>query len=290
VAVGRHVTGPGLAIVIAELEPFGGVRIPIGTVNGSFGGRIRVHVGDASCARGVVGLIPLASRWMEIVLVRHGEPEWVIDGLNIDHPRLTERGRRQAAHMAEALAGEEFDEILVSPLERARETAAPLYGRYGRDQVIEPWLTEIRSPVWQGTPREKADVAFAEERRRPSVERWNGLADLGGEPNRDFIARIRSGCQNFLAERGIVRIGGALPVWQIEAPDMRVCLVAHAGTNSAVISYLLGLEPTPWEWDRFVLGHASITRLEALQLGDGFTFALTRLADVEHLATTDRTR
>lgn len=227
---------------------------------------------------------------MEIVLVRHGEPEWVVDGLNIDHPRLTERGRRQAEQMAEALAGEEFDEILASPLERARETAAPLYVRKHREESVNDWLREIRSPVWQGTPREKADVAFAEERRKPSHERWNGLADLGGEPNREFIERIRLGCRLFLAERGIEAIPGELPVWRIDAPDMKICLVAHAGTNSAVISYLLGLQPTPWEWDRFVLGHASITRLEALRLGDGFTFALTRLADVEHLAASDRTR
>lgn len=227
---------------------------------------------------------------MEIVLVRHGEPEWVIDGLNIDHPCLTERGRRQAARMADALAGEHFDEILVSPLERARETAAPLYLRQGRDEAVDAWLSEIRSPVWQGTPREKADVAFAEERRKPSHERWHGLAELGGEPNRDFIARIRAGCRQFLADRGVEALPGDLPVWRVDVPDMRICLVAHAGTNSAVISYLLGLQPTPWEWDRFVLGHASITRLEALQLGDGFTFALTRLADVEHLAPDDRTR
>jgi len=227
---------------------------------------------------------------MEIVLVRHGEPEWAVDGLNIDHPCLTPRGRRQAARMADALADDAFDEILVSPLERARETAAPLYVRHGRDEVIDEWLSEIRSPVWQGTPREKAEFAFAEERRRPSHERWHGLAELGGEPTRDFTDRIRKGCREFLAARGIEAIEGDLPVWRIDAPDMRICLVAHAGTNSAVISYMLGLQPTPWEWDRFVLGHASITRLEALQLGDGFTFALTRLADVEHLAADDRTR
>jgi len=227
---------------------------------------------------------------MEIVLVRHGEPEWVVDGLNIDHPPLTERGRRQAARMADALAGESFDEILVSPLERARETAAPLYTRFGRQQVIEPWLEEIRSPVWQGTPREKAEVAFAEERSRPSHLRWSGLADLGGEANSDFIARIRAGCERFLADRGVALIPGELPVWRIGDADRRICLVAHAGTNSAIVSYLLGLQPTPWEWDRFVLGHASITRLETMQLGDGHTFALTRLADVEHLAADDRTR
>ena len=121
-------------------------------------------------------------------------------------------------------------------------------------------------------------------------QRWHGLSALGGEANRDFIARIREGCGLFLAERGIELVPGELPVWRIDNPEMRLCLVAHAGTNSAIISYLLGLQPTPWEWDRFVLGHASITRLEALELGDGFTFALTRLADVEHLSAQDRTR
>lgn len=227
---------------------------------------------------------------MEIVLVRHGEPEWVVDGLNIDFPPLTERGHRQAAHMAETLAREDFHEILVSPLERARQTAAPLYERTGQAEEVHAWLREIRSPIWQGTPREKADAAFAEERRKPSHERWHGLSDLGGEANRDFIARIREGCGLFLAERGIELIPGDLPVWRIADADMRLCLVAHAGTNSAIISYMLGLQPTPWEWDRFVLGHASITRLEALELGDGFTFALTRLGDVEHLGVQDRTR
>jgi probable phosphoglycerate mutase len=227
---------------------------------------------------------------MEIVLVRHGEPEWVVDGLNIDHPPLTARGHRQAVLMADVLADEEFDEILTSPLQRARETAAPLYARHRREEVIEDWLSEIRGPVWQGTPREKAVAAFEEERRRLSHERWAGLAEHGGEPNRDFIDRIRRDCEAFLANRGIRPVPGPLPVWDIGTPDMRICLVAHAGTNSCIISYLLGLDPTPWEWDRFVLGHASITRLEALELGDGYTFALTRLGDVEHLPAEDRTR
>ncbi|MFM9084444.1 MAG: histidine phosphatase family protein, partial [Actinomycetota bacterium] len=37
---------------------------------------------------------------MEIVLVRHAEPEWVKDGFNVDDPPLTERGHRQAEHLA----------------------------------------------------------------------------------------------------------------------------------------------------------------------------------------------
>lgn len=210
------------------------------------------------------------------------------DGLNVDDPPLTERGRRQAERLAEALAGEHFDEVLVSPLVRARETARPLLEVLGRDEVIEPWLEEIRNPIWHGTPREKAEAAYQEDRARPAHLRWKGLE--GGESVRNFVARIHRGATAFLAERGVRRRYHPLPVFDIDKPDRRIALVAHAGTNSVTLCHLLGLDPTPWEWERFVLGHASISRIESLELGDGFTFGLTRLSDLEHLPPEDRTR
>lgn len=225
---------------------------------------------------------------MEIVLIRHGEPEWVLDGLNVDNPPLTARGHRQAAAMAQYLKDAEFDEVHCSPLVRAQETAAPLFGVLGRPASVEPWLEEIRNPIWHGTPQEKADEAYREQRRRPAEERWRGLE--GGEPVHDFIDRIHLGSMLFLAERGVTRLEHSLPVWRIEQPERRIALVAHAGTNSVVICHLLGLQPTPWEWDRFVIGHASVSRLESMELGDGHTFSLTKLSDMEHLEPSERTR
>jgi probable phosphoglycerate mutase len=229
---------------------------------------------------------------MEIVLVRHAEPEWVLDGLNVSNPPLTGRGHTQAARLAERLASERFDEIVVSPLVRARQTAEPLLAALGRDLVVGHWLEEIRDPLWHGTPAEKAEEAYRLERAKPARERWAGLD--GGEAPRDFVARVREGAGLFLAERGIERLHDDLPVWR--GPDRltdegrRILLVAHAGTNSVVLCHLLGLEPTPWEWDRIVLMHASVTRVEALRVGDGWVFSLTRLSDVEHLDPWMRTR
>ena len=225
---------------------------------------------------------------MEITLVRHAEPEWVREGLNIDDPPLTSRGHEQADYLAARLAGEDFDEVYVSPLTRARQTMAPLLAKTGGAEVVALWLEEIRNPVWHGTPAEKAEQAYKEDRAKPSLARWEGLP--GGEPVREFVQRIRSGSSLFLADRGIRRADSELPVWSVDGPSRRILLVAHAGTNSVTICQLLGLEPTPWEWDRFVLGHASITRLEALPLGDGHTFSLTRLSDQEHLPAELRTR
>lgn len=225
---------------------------------------------------------------MELVLIRHAQPEWVRDGLNVVDPPLTDLGHEQAQHLAKAMIDERFDEVLVSPLMRARQTAAPVLEALGRTEDIDGWLEEIRDPKWHGTPAERAAEAYKELRTRPAAARWEGLP--GGESIREFIGRIRLGVEHFLAERGVQRSDDELPVWHVEEPGRRIALIAHAGTNSIVICHLLGLEPTPWEWERFVLGHASISRLEAIPVGDGFTFSLTKLSDVEHLNSAQRTR
>ena len=220
--------------------------------------------------------------------MRHAQPEWIRDGLNVVNPPLTERGHRQAERLARVLAAEDFDEIFVSPLTRARQTAAPLLDLLGRDEVVGEWLEEIRDPGWHGTPAERAEQAYREMRERPLEHRWMGIED--GEPVRDFTERIRLGATMFLAERGVDRADHELPVWKVVEPGARILLVAHAGTNSVTICHLLGLEPTPWEWDRFVLGHASISRLEAIPVHQSYTFSLTKLAADEHLDPADRTR
>jgi len=225
---------------------------------------------------------------VELVLIRHGQPEWVREGLNVVDPPLTELGHQQAHRLAKAMVGELFDEVLVSPLARARQTAAPVLEALGRPETVETWLEEIRDPKWHGTPAERAAEAYNELRQRPATGRWDGLP--GGESTREFVERIRSGAGGFLHARGIRRVDHELPVWDVDEPGRRIALIAHAGTNSVTICHLLGLEPTPWEWDRFVLGHASISRLEPIPLGDAFTFSLTALSDVEHLEQSERTR
>lgn len=218
---------------------------------------------------------------MEIVLIRHAEPEWVKDGLNVDNPPLTSRGFVQADHLSSALGDEHFDEVLVSPLLRTRQTAAPLLDRQGRALVIDEWLEEIRSPIWHGTPAEKANAAYRADKARRAHERWQGIE--GGEPVSDFVSRIHLGATAFLAHRGVRRLDHSLPVWQIDNPDRKIALVAHAGTNSVVLCHLLGFDPTPWEWERFVIGHATVSRIQSVKLGDGHTFGLTKLANDEHL-------
>jgi probable phosphoglycerate mutase len=227
---------------------------------------------------------------MEIVILRHAEPEWTKDGYSVDNPPLTKRGFQQAELLAESLKLEHFDEVLVSPLLRTQQTAAPLLSVLQRELVISEWLEEIRNPIWHGTPEEKANAAWKAEKSKKSHDRWTGLD--GGEAVDAFVDRINVGASLFLEERGIVRADNALPVWETTdayRENHRVAVVAHAGTGSVAICHMLGLQPTPWEWERFVIGHASINRVNTFPLGDGITFGLSQLSMNEHLPIDMRT-
>jgi broad specificity phosphatase PhoE len=227
---------------------------------------------------------------VEMVFVRHGEPAWGIDGISQPDPLLTELGREQAHRAAKRIASDPIPttEILVSGAQRALQTAEPIAQATGVDPVVVPDLTEIRMPDWDGQLEETVQRIFLEARSRPAEEWWDGLE--GGESFRDFHARVTSRLVRLLGERGIVP-DTHRQMWRIERGDIgRIVVVAHGGTNAVALGWLLGVEATPWEWERFVLGHASFARVKAVPLAGAHVFSLRTFNDCEHLDDDMRTR
>jgi broad specificity phosphatase PhoE len=219
---------------------------------------------------------------MEILLIRHAQPEWNRDGLSQVDPGLTSTGQEQAALTAKRLQEVRFDELLVSTATRSQETAAPIREVHADAPTQDrAWLHEIRMPLsWEGTPAEEVDRAFAEARHRPREDWWEGMP--GGESFRDFHARVTIGLDAELEEVGVT-LDPELGLWEVphDAPDL--LMVAHAGTNSVILGRLLGLEPQPWEWERFASDHASVTVLRSTRIGGGHIFSLQTFSDVSHL-------
>lgn len=78
-------------------------------------------------------------------LVRHGA---AAAGYSEDpDPGLDDLGRAQAVQVAAALATKGPLPILVSPLRRCRETAAPLEALWGTAAVVEEGVTEVAAPT-----------------------------------------------------------------------------------------------------------------------------------------------
>jgi broad specificity phosphatase PhoE len=131
-----------------------------------------------------------ANTTQRIIVVRHGETAWSREKRHTgrsDIP-LTAEGREQARALVAQLAGLDFAAVLVSPLQRARETCE-LAG-FAERAVVEPDLIEWDYGEYEGMT--SAEI----EQRRPG---WTLFGDgvVGGETIGEVAAR---------AERVIARV------------------------------------------------------------------------------------
>lgn len=87
-----------------------------------------------------------------VLLVRHGLTAQTDHALSGDTPgvHLDDRGRRQADLIAGRLDGVALDAVVSSPLERCRETAAPIAAARGLVVQIDEGLRETGYGDWTG--------------------------------------------------------------------------------------------------------------------------------------------
>lgn len=88
-----------------------------------------------------------------LLLIRHGENDFTKKHKLAGHlpeVHLNERGQKQAQELADALNDVPIKAIYSSPLERARETAAPIAEARGLEVQIETGLIETNVGKWQG--------------------------------------------------------------------------------------------------------------------------------------------
>ena len=126
-----------------------------------------------------------------ILLVRHGTTPTTGRSLPGREPglHLSEAGRAQAQKVAERIAGLPARPVAVyaSPLERARETAAPIARALGLRVRIERELVELDIGEWTGMSLRRA----ARRREWAAVQRWPaGFRFPGGETFAELAARV----------------------------------------------------------------------------------------------------
>jgi probable phosphoglycerate mutase len=221
---------------------------------------------------------------IELVFVRHAQPDWEPGGLARDEPELTELGRAQAERVAAQLESESFDAFYTSPLLRARETAAPIEKALGIAAQIEPWLAELRLRPLEGSPLDEVQKYFARMRLRELDEWWNGME--GGESFRHFHERVTTGIDELLGQRlGALRAGhGARQLWSLPETSARVLVTAHGGSIAVALAHLLGIEPVAFEAERFRVGWAGICRVRSVPVSTGHIFALEAFNARAHLS------
>ena len=77
---------------------------------------------------------------MELLIVRHGDPNYELDC-------LTEKGKAEAKLLAEKLSKMKIDACFCSPLGRAKATAAYTLERIHQTAEELEWLHEFRGTI-----------------------------------------------------------------------------------------------------------------------------------------------
>jgi broad specificity phosphatase PhoE len=202
-----------------------------------------------------------------LLLARHGETDWNLARRwqgHADRP-LTERGRAQAAALAERLANIALDDVYASDLRRARETAAVVAAQHGLEVIELCELREVDVGSWEGLTRDEAEARFPEGYRR-----WlaGGTGWHDGETYEGMSARV-------LAAVG--RIARA-------NEGGRVLIVSHGGPIRAIHAAALGLEVDAYRRVRPVEPNA---RLSAVCVEDGRLTELCPAGRIDELLERD---
>ena len=196
-----------------------------------------------------------------LLLVRHGHTDAAGKRLTGRAPgvHLNELGRRQAERLVERLDGVRIDAIVSSPLERCRETAAPLAKARGRAvDVGRAWI-EVGYGEWTG--RSISQLRRTKLWRRvmfaPSNVRFPGGESLLEVQGRAVDATLDIAARH---ARGTVLV------------------VSHADVIRLLVAHLAGMHADHLQ--RLSIDTASIT---AVSISDGFPRLLT-VNDTDDLA------
>ncbi|RKT55051.1 histidine phosphatase family protein [Saccharothrix australiensis] len=116
---------------------------------------------------------------------------------------LSERGVEQADGLVRRLAGVPVDAVVTSPLERCRQTLAPLLAERGLTAAVEPELAEVEYGDWTGKAIKDllGEPLWQVVQQHPSAAVFPGGEGLAGVQAR-AVAAIRAHDARITAERG----------------------------------------------------------------------------------------
>lgn len=197
-----------------------------------------------------------------LLLIRHGHTDaagklltgWA-RGVHLDA-----RGREDALRLVERLEGVPIAAIYSSPLERCRETAAPLAKARALPVHVRRKLIEVDYGLWTGRSiaQAKRTRLWRTIQHAPSAVRF---------PGGESLLEVQS--------RAVAEIGAIAAAH----PRSTVAVLSHADVIRLVVAHLVGMHADHLQ--RLIVDPGSVS---AVALGDGIP-RLLKLNDTGDLAT-----
>lgn len=164
----------------------------------------------------------------ELVVVRHGETEWNVQGRmqgHLDSP-LTATGLAQAQALASRLQTESFDAFYSSDLLRAYQTAQTIADKHNASVTKVEGLRERNLGVFQGLTRQEIRNQFSEDIGGFRIDNPDYVV-----PEGESLLQFRQRCIENFEQLALAHQG------------QRILVVVHGGVLISLFKHTLGLAP-----------------------------------------------
>lgn len=219
---------------------------------------------------------------MRILIVRHGDPDYV-------HDTLTEKGHREAKLLAEKLKKEKIDYFYSSPLGRAKHTCDYTAKAMGKekDVTVFPWLREFdhaltlpsgehRGILWDMLPE-----FWTKEDKMYDYAAWHQQDFYKAVDMEGAYRSVTQPLDELLKEHGYTREGR---LYKTEKGNTDTLIFfCHFGLEMILLSHLLNISPVVLT-HHFVAPPTSVTTLYTEERREGIvTFRMAGFGDTGHL-------
>ncbi len=174
---------------------------------------------------------------MKLLIVRHGQTDWNVEGKiqGIIDTELNATGIKQAELTRDKLQNEKIDVIISSPLKRAKKTAEIIASGRKIPIICDKDIVERRFGKYEGLKLKHDDIDIVKR-----------SGEIGVETDNEFLIRIRK----FL--KGIKK----------QYNDKTVLIVTHKGTALGMCCYIDGLPICKENTSKYEIDNCSILEYE----------------------------
>lgn len=217
---------------------------------------------------------------MKLLIIRHGDPDYSIDS-------LTEKGWREAEYLSGRLTKLDIRDFYVSPLGRAKDTAAATLKKMNRTATECEWLREFaprinrpdkegESICWDWLPQD-----WTLEERFYRYDEWYEPSAMSEAKVKKEYDWVTGGLDRLLAGYGYVRDGHFYRVEQ--GNNDTIVLFCHYGVCCVMVGHLIGVSPMVL-WHGFSAAPSSVTTVVTEERRKGIaSFRVSAYGDISHL-------
>ena len=218
---------------------------------------------------------------MEIVFIRHGDPNYELDA-------LTEKGILEAKALIPRVEKMNADYYYVSPLGRARQTAQIAMERIDKEAKVLDWLREFPAVVkhicepdpgpqcWDWMPSD-----WAKEPSFYDIDHFYDHPVMKKGHVKEIYEDVLNHFNALLRKHGYAKNGKTFDV--LKANHDTLCFFCHFGIECVLLSYLINVSPMIL-WHGFVASTSSVTIVNTEERQKGIaSFRISHFGDTSHL-------